>query len=65
MRHTAAHRRLAAGGSEGGLMSVAGWSRRNMLLGYTRARAEQRAAGGGPAAEPGGAVSGMLEVGAS
>lgn len=44
MRHTAAHRWLAAGGSEGGLMSVAGWSRPDMLMRYTRARAEQRAA---------------------
>jgi site-specific recombinase XerD len=44
LRHTAAHRWLAAGGSEGGLMSVAGWSRPDMLLRYTRARAEQRAA---------------------
>ena len=44
LRHTAAHRWLAAGGSEGGLMSVAGWSRPDMLMRYTRARAEQRAA---------------------
>lgn len=43
-RHTAAHRWLAAGGSEGGLMAVAGWTRPDMLLRYTRARAEQRAA---------------------
>jgi site-specific recombinase XerD len=43
-RHTAAHRWLSAGGSEGGLMAVAGWSRPDMLLRYTRARAEQRAA---------------------
>jgi site-specific recombinase XerD len=43
-RHTAAHRWLEAGGSEGGLMSVAGWTRPDMLLRYTRARAEQRAA---------------------
>jgi integrase/recombinase XerD len=27
LRHTAAHRWLAAGGSEGGLMAVAGWTR--------------------------------------
>ncbi len=27
MRHTAAHRWLAAGGSEAGLMAVAGWTR--------------------------------------
>jgi site-specific recombinase XerD len=44
LRHTAAHRWLAAGGSEGGLMAVAGWTRADMLLRYTRARAEQRAA---------------------
>jgi site-specific recombinase XerD len=44
MRHTAADRWLSAGGSEGGLMAVAGWSRPDMLLRYTRARAEQRAA---------------------
>jgi len=44
LRHTAADRWLTAGGSEGGLMAVAGWSRPDMLLRYTRARAEQRAA---------------------
>ena len=44
LRHTAAHRWLAAGGSEGGLMVVAGWTRPDMLLRYTKARAEQRAA---------------------
>jgi site-specific recombinase XerD len=44
LRHTAAHRWLAAGGSEGGLMAVAGWTRPDMLLRYTRAKAEQRAA---------------------
>ena len=44
LRHTAAHRWLAAGGSEGGLMGVAGWSRPDMLMRYTRARAEHRAA---------------------
>ena len=44
LRHTAAHRWLAAGGSEGGLMAVAGWTRPDMLLRYTRARAEVRAA---------------------
>jgi integrase/recombinase XerD len=43
-RHTAAHRWLAAGGSEGGLMAVGGWTRPDMLMRYTRARAEQRAA---------------------
>jgi integrase len=44
MRHTAADRWLTAGGSEGGLMAVAGWTRPDMLMRYTRARAEQRAA---------------------
>lgn len=44
LRHTAAYRWLAAGGSEGGLMAVAGWTRPDMLLRYTKARAEQRAA---------------------
>jgi site-specific recombinase XerD len=44
MRHTAAHRWLAAGGSEGGLMAVAGWSRPDMLMRYTQARAAARAA---------------------
>jgi site-specific recombinase XerD len=44
MRHTAAHRWLAAGGSEVGLMTMAGWSRGDMLQRYTRGRAEQRAA---------------------
>jgi integrase/recombinase XerD len=44
LRHTAAHRWLAAGGSEGGLMSVAGWSQPDMLMRYTKARASDRAA---------------------
>jgi len=44
LRHTAADRWLTAGGSEGGLMAVAGWARPDMLLRYTRARAGQRAA---------------------
>ena len=43
MRHTAAHRWLAAGGSEGGLMTVAGWSSPEMLMRYTAARAADRA----------------------
>lgn len=43
-RHTAAHRWLAAGGSEGGLMAVAGWTRPDMLLRYTQAQASNRAA---------------------
>jgi integrase/recombinase XerD len=44
LRHTAASRWLAAGGTEGGLMSVAGWSSREMLDRYARATASQRAA---------------------
>lgn len=44
LRHTAAHRWLAAGGSEGGLMAVAGWTRPDMLQRYTQARASERAA---------------------
>jgi len=44
MRHTAAHRWLSAGGSEGGLMAVAGWTRPDMLLRYTKAQASSRAA---------------------
>lgn len=44
LRHTFAHRWLAKGGSEGGLMAVAGWSRPDMLLRYSRARASERAA---------------------
>lgn len=44
LRHTYAHRWLEAGGSEGGLMSVAGWTRPEMIQRYTKARAEDRAA---------------------
>ena len=44
LRHTAAHRWLAAGGSEGGLMAVAGWTQPDMLMRYTKARASDRAA---------------------
>ena len=44
LRHTAAHRWLAKGGSEGGLMAVAGWTRPDMLMRYTKARASARAA---------------------
>ncbi|MCA2261978.1 tyrosine-type recombinase/integrase [Mycobacterium marseillense] len=43
MRHTAATRWLRQGGSEGGLMAVAGWSSRAMLDRYTRASASGRA----------------------
>lgn len=44
LRHTAAHRWLAKGGSEGGLMAMAGWTRPDMLLRYTKAQASARAA---------------------
>jgi len=44
LRHTAAGRWLAAGGSEGGLMAVAGWQRRDMLDRYVAATASERAA---------------------
>jgi hypothetical protein len=44
VRHTAAHRWLAAGGCESGLMAVAGWIRTDMLRRYTRASASERAA---------------------
>ena len=44
LRHTAAHRWLAAGGSEGSLMAIAGWSQPDMLMRYTKARASDRAA---------------------
>jgi integrase/recombinase XerD len=44
LRHTAAHRWLSAGGSEMGLMAVAGWTRPDMLLRYTKAQAASRAA---------------------
>jgi site-specific recombinase XerD len=44
LRHTAAHRWLAAGGSEVGLMAVAGWAKPDMLVRYTRSQASARAA---------------------
>jgi integrase/recombinase XerD len=44
LRHTAAHRWLGAGGSQDGLMAVAGWTRPDMLMRYTQARAAERAA---------------------
>jgi len=44
LRHTAASRWLANGGSEGGLMAVAGWTRRDMIDRYTAATAANRAA---------------------
>lgn len=45
LRHTAATRWLRHGGSEGGLMAVAGWSTRDMIDRYTGASASERAAG--------------------
>lgn len=42
-RHTAATRWLRHGGSEAGLMSVAGWSTRSMIDRYTAASASERA----------------------
>jgi site-specific recombinase XerD len=44
LRHTAATRWLRAGGSEGGLMTIAGWSTRSMLDRYTAHSAAERAA---------------------
>jgi site-specific recombinase XerD len=44
LRHTAASRWLAAGGSEGGLMSMAGWRSRSMLDRYVASTAADRAA---------------------
>lgn len=41
--HTAAHRWLAHGGSESGLMAIAGWTRTDMLVRYTRVHAAERA----------------------
>jgi integrase/recombinase XerD len=43
LRHTAASRWLAAGGSEGGLMAIAGWRRRDMLDRYAAATRASRA----------------------
>lgn len=43
LRHTGASRWLAAGGSENGLMAIAGWSTRSMIERYTRATSEKRA----------------------
>lgn len=43
LRHTFADRWLDAGGSEGGLMQVAGWSDPTMVKRYSRARQAQRA----------------------
>jgi integrase/recombinase XerD len=44
LRHTAASRWLAAGGSEGGLMAVAGWSQRAMVDRYVAATRAELAA---------------------
>jgi integrase len=44
LRHTAASRWLHAGGSEGGLMAVAGWSHRSMIDRYARSSSQKRAA---------------------
>jgi site-specific recombinase XerD len=44
MRSTAATRWLRAGGSEGGLMAMAGWSTRSMVDRYTGASPAERAA---------------------
>lgn len=43
LRHTAATRWLRAGGSEQGLMAIAGWANRAMLDRYTGASASERA----------------------
>jgi site-specific recombinase XerD len=43
LRHTLASNWLSQGGSEGGLMAIAGWSSREMLDRYARATATQRA----------------------
>lgn len=44
LRHTAAHLWLAHGASESGLMAMAGCTRTDMLVRYTKARASERAA---------------------
>jgi integrase len=44
LRNTAATRWLRAGGSEGGLMAVAGWATRDMIDRYAGASASERAA---------------------
>ena len=50
LRHTAATRWLRAGGSEQGLMAVAGWSTRGMIDRYTGASVRTRCSRG---AQPG------------
>lgn len=44
LRHTSAGRWLDAGGTEGGLMAIGGWKRREMIDRYTKATSERRAA---------------------
>ncbi len=44
LRHTGASRWLGAGGTEGGLMAIAGWSTRDMIDRYTRSTAATRTA---------------------
>ena len=41
-RHAFAHRWLSAGGTEGGLMSEAGWRSSQMVRRYARSAAAQR-----------------------
>jgi integrase len=42
-RHTAAHRWMAAGGSESDLMAISGWRSRQMLQRYGASAAQERA----------------------
>lgn len=44
LRHTGSGRWLGAGGSETGLMAIAGWSNRSMIDRYSKASSERRAA---------------------
>ena len=56
VRHTAAHRWLAAGDSESGLMAVAGWTRPDMLMRYTEIAGVRPSRRGGAHLELGGAA---------